>query len=31
MTATGKVVKGGSRYGSDRSNVPDVDAGSRSY
>ena len=31
MTATGKVVKGGSRYGSDRSNVIDVDAGSRSY
>ena len=31
MTATGKVVKGGSRYGSDRSNVIDVDAGARSY
>ena len=31
MTATGKVVKGGSAYGSDRSNVIDVDAGSRSY
>ena len=31
MTATGKVVKGGRRYGSDRSNVIDVDAGSRSY
>ena len=31
MTATGKVVKGGSRYGSDRSKVIDVDAGSRSY
>ena len=30
MTATGKKVSGG-RYGSDRSNVPDVDAGSRSY
>ena len=24
MTATGKVVKGGSRYGGDRSNVIDV-------
>ena len=31
MTATGKVVKGGSAYGRDRSNVIDVDAGSRSY
>ena len=30
MTATGKKVSGG-RYGSDRSSVPDVDAGSRSY
>ena len=30
MTATGKKVSGG-RYGSDRSNVPDVDAGSRDY
>jgi hypothetical protein len=30
MTATGKVVKGG-RYGRDRSSVPDVDAGTRSY
>ena len=30
MTATGKKVSGG-RYGSDRSNVIDVDAGSRSY
>ena len=31
MTATGKVVKGGGRYGGDRSRVPDVNAGSRSY
>ena len=30
MTATGKVTKG-NRYGGRRSNVPDVDAGSRSY
>jgi len=30
MTATGKVTKG-TRYGGRRSNVPDVDAGSRSY
>ena len=31
MTATGKVVKSGGRYGSDRSKVPNVDAGSRTY
>ena len=30
MTATGKEIKG-TRYGGRRSNVPDVDAGSRSY
>jgi len=30
MTATGKVTKG-TRYGGRRSNVPDVDAGSRTY
>jgi len=31
MTATGKVVKSGGRYGSDRSKVPNIDAGTRSY
>ena len=31
MTATGKVVKSGGRYGGDRSKVPNVDAGTRSY
>ena len=31
MTATGKVAKGATRYGSDRSKIPDIDAGSRSY
>jgi hypothetical protein len=30
MTATGKEIKG-TRYGGRRSNVPDIDAGSRSY
>jgi hypothetical protein len=30
MTATGKEIKG-TRYGGRRSNVPDVDAGSRTY
>ena len=31
MTATGKVAKGATRYGADRSKIPDIDAGSRSY